>query len=286
MTAQDLLSNRFGKRVMVQSLQSVEGGCLNECYRLNTSSGVFFMKVNDAKAFPTMFDAEARGLTLLNQMVPAIAPEVVVKSETEGKIFLIIQWITEEKPATGFWKDFATKLASLHRHHQDLFGLDHNNYIGSLAQTNETTSDWISFFILRRMEPQLKKAIDEGKIEKEMHRSFAKLYIKLNEIFPEEKPSLVHGDLWSGNFIIGEDGLARLVDPAIYYGHREMDLAMSKLFGGFDGSFYPYYNETFPQEKNFEKRVDVYNLYPLLVHVNLFGGHYGAEVSSIIKRFV
>jgi len=271
---------------MVQSLQSVEGGCINECYRLNTSSGVFFMKVNDAKAFPTMFDAEARGLTLLNQMVPAIAPEVVVKSETEGKIFLIIQWITEEKPATGFWKDFATKLASLHRHHQDLFGLDHNNYIGSLAQTNETTSDWISFFILRRMEPQLKKAIDEGKIEKEMHRSFAKLYIKLNEIFPEEKPSLVHGDLWSGNFIIGEDGLPRLVDPAIYYGHREMDLAMSKLFGGFDGSFYPYYNETFPQEKNFEKRVDVYNLYPLLVHVNLFGGHYGAEVSSIIKRFV
>jgi fructosamine-3-kinase len=244
------------------------------------------MKVNDGKTFPKMFESEALGLQLLNKAIPAIAPEVIAAAEKEEKIFLLMQWITEGNPVSDFWRDFAVKLATLHRNHQEFFGLDHDNYIGSLAQTNETANDWISFFILRRLEPLLKKAIDEGKMEKEMHRSFEKFYTKLDAIFPVEKPSLIHGDLWSGNFMIGEDGFVRLIDPAVYYGHREMDLAMTKLFGGFDRSFYQHYNEVFPQEKDFDKRADVYNLYPLLVHVNLFGGHYAAEVGSIVRRFI
>ncbi|MBA2407391.1 MAG: fructosamine kinase family protein, partial [Chitinophagales bacterium] len=196
-TAEDLLSNRFGNPVVVQSLHSVSGGCINDCFRLNTSSGIFFMKVNDGKTFPKMFESEALGLQLLNKAIPAIAPEVIANAEKEEKIFLLMQWITEGNPVSDFWRDFAVKLATLHRNHQEFFGLDHDNYIGSLAQTNETANDWISFFILRRLEPLLKKAIDEGKMEKEMHRSFEKFYTKLDAIFPVEKPSLIHGDLWS-----------------------------------------------------------------------------------------
>ena len=128
-------------------------------------------------------------------------------------------------------------------------------------------------------------AIDTRELPSSIHRSFEKLFAKLNEIFPAEKPSLLHGDLWSGNFMTGTDGSVKLIDPAVYFGFREMDLAMSKLFGGFDSSFYKFYHEEFPLENGLEKRVDICNLYPLLVHVNLFGGHYANEVDAIVSRF-
>jgi fructosamine-3-kinase len=107
----------------------------------------------------------------------------------------------------------------------------------------------------------------------------------LQDIFPTEKPSLLHGDLWNGNVLVAEDGMGCLIDPAVYYGHREMYLSMTNLFGGFDRQFYDSYNDQFPLEKNFESRIDIYNLYPLLVHVNLFGGGYVGQVQSILSKF-
>lgn len=264
----------------------VAGGCINECFEVQTSHGKFFLKKNDAKAYPKMFDSEAKALELLNGRVEGIAPEVIFNGEDGDEIFLILQWIEKGIPRQTFWDDFAQKLSILHHGTNKMFGLDHSNYIGSLLQHNEPMQEWNSFFILQRIEPQLKKAIDEKILSKEIHRSFEKVFVKLADIFPPATPSLLHGDLWSGNFMVAEDGCVRLIDPAVYYGHREMDLAMTKLFGGFDNSFYSAYNNYFPIEKNFDKRADVFNLYPLLVHVNLFGGSYVNEVLAIVKRFM
>ena len=143
----------------------------------------------------------------------------------------------------------------------------------------------MEFFIEGRLEKQIALAKNSGAIDSATVQQFNRLYNKLPEIIPEEKPSLIHGDLWNGNFMTGADGKAWLIDPAVYYGHREMDLAMTKLFGGFSTDFYESYNETFPLQKGFNNRVDIHNLYPLLVHVNLFGGGYLHEVKNILSRF-
>lgn len=260
------------------------GGCINECYKVHTSAGHFFMKVNNGKKFPEMFEAEEKGLRLLDDTFHGIVPGVIA-SVNEDEMILVLEWMEEAAAAKNFWDDFAGKLASIHRSTSENYGLDHDNYMGSLPQSNKKMTDWVSFFILRRIEPQLKKAIDEKSLPKEIHRSFEKLFVRLPEIFPPEKPSLLHGDLWSGNYMRGADGLVRLIDPAVYYGHREMDLSMTKLFGGFDRKFYDFYHQYFPLEPGFEGRVPVCNLYPLLIHVNLFGGHYGVQVLEIVKDF-
>jgi fructosamine-3-kinase len=189
------------------------------------------------------------------------------------------------KRQSDFWENFGTALAALHKNTQDNFGLDEDNYIGSLSQSNRCHSDWTDFFIAERLEPQIALARNNRKISQSHTRQFEKLYKKFPEIFPEEKPALVHGDLWNGNFITGKDGYACLVDPAVHYGNREAELSFTKLFGGFDPGFYQAYQQAFPLEKCFAQRVDIYNLYPLMVHVNLFDGGYAASVESILRKF-
>ena len=164
------------------------------------------------------------------------------------------------------------------------FGLDHDNYIGSLAQSNKKHADWISFFMEERIRPQLKLAMDKKLIDEGTVKQFDKLFDHFDRLIPKEKPALLHGDLWNGNFLVSDSSRAALIDPAVYFGHREMDLAMTTLFGGFDSEFYRAYDEVFPLEKGFEKRVDIHNLYPLLVHVNLFGGGYVRQVKAVLNN--
>jgi protein-ribulosamine 3-kinase len=157
--------------------------------------------------------------------------------------------------------------------------------MGSLYQHNTFHNRWINFFIQERLERQVRLARDRGNISSADVSAFERLYKKLEEIFPETKPSLVHGDLWSGNFMINENGLPSLIDPAVYYGHPEVDIAMSTLFGGFADSFYETYNQSNPLEKGWQQRLDYYNLYPLMIHVNLFGESYLRAVRRIIQKF-
>lgn len=294
--AEKLLGETINSSVKIESVIPVAGGCINECYVLKTNAGKFFLKrnatSNSAGVFFNsggvsggLFECESKGLQLLNETVNGLTPKVIAVEEDENELLLILEHIEKGTPQKEFWYDFARKLSTLHQRTDEFFGLDHNNYIGSLPQSNKRHGDWLSFFILERIEPQLKNAIDENSLAKETHRAFEKLFSKLKEIFPLEKPSLLHGDLWSGNYLIGIDGGVRLVDPAVYFGFREMDLAMMKLFGGFDTSFFKHYHDFFPLENGFEKRVDICNLYPLLVHVNLFGGHYAHDVRGIMKQF-
>lgn len=181
----------------------------------------------------------------------------------------------------AFWKTLGEQLAQLHHHSHKSFGLDHNNYIGSLVQLNEPLSSWIEFFIHRRLEPQLRLLNPPPRVIKQ----FEQLYAKLPQLMPDEKPALLHGDLWSGNLITNAHGLPCLIDPAVYFGHREAELALTRLFGGFPNDFYEAYTDTSPLPSGFEDRVDLYNLYPLLVHANLFGGGYTDQALSIVARF-
>ncbi|HZI24010.1 MAG TPA: fructosamine kinase family protein, partial [Chryseolinea sp.] len=154
-----------------------------------------------------------------------------------------------------------------------------------LPQFNNQNTSWVNFFIEQRLQVQVNLAIENGVAKADWEKKFAALYNKLPGLIPVEAPSLLHGDLWSGNLITDEKGEPCLIDPAVYYGNREADMAMTKLFGGFSGRFYAAYQEAFPLSPGHEQRVDLYNLYPLMVHVNLFGGSYVHSVESILGAF-
>jgi protein-ribulosamine 3-kinase len=233
-----------------------------------------------------MFQAEAKGLHILGASETLRIPEVIHVGEEGSFQYLLLEYIDDGRKSPDFWESFGRGLAKMHKQSASRFGLDHNNYIGSLPQDNRESGSWIEFFIERRLRSQLAIALQNNGLNKSAASDFDKLFAKLNSLLPDERPSLLHGDLWGGNLMIADNGEACLIDPAVYYGHREVDLAMTQLFGGFDSVFFESYNEEFPLLPGYRERLDLYNLYPLLVHVNLFGGGYAAQVMSVLRRFL
>lgn len=284
-TIGDRLRDRVSPELSVQVLETLGGGSINTSLRIATNEGNFFVKYNDANAHPDMFRLEAENLNLLRQTKSVRIPEVIDTFAIEDKEVLVLEFIEAGTPHYDFWREFGQKLADLHQHSNNYFGLSFDNYVGSLPQQNTATGTWVEFFITYRLDPLLRMAVDNQKADSDVVKKFESLYLKLPELFPEEKPALLHGDLWSGNTMADLNGDAVIFDPAVYYGHREMDLAMSKLFGGFEYSFYEAYNEVYPLEKHWEQRVAICNLYPLLVHVNLFMGSYIQSVKNILNRY-
>lgn len=282
---EEILSQKFGKVVSIKSVSSVGGGSINDAYQIETSAGAFFVKKNSESRYPGMFEIEANGLELLANTNEIDTPKVVTFGSKADDSFLILNFVQSAEKQNGFWEDFGRRLGNLHKHSQEHFGLNHDNYIGSLSQSNKIHESWPDFFREERLETQVKLARDNGRMGRETVTAFDRFYSKLDELFPKEPPSLLHGDLWSGNFMVNEKGLVVIIDPAVYYGHREMDLAMSQLFGGFDESFYDAYHRNFPLEKGWQQRMDYCNLYPLMVHVNLFGDSYLDSVKRILARF-
>jgi protein-ribulosamine 3-kinase len=279
-----ILSTYFNRFVKIKSEHPVSGGDINEAVKISTSEGDYFIKWNNLQEFPKMFEYEASGLKLLKKTNTFYIPEIIGSSEINNYSFLLLEFINQKHRKLNFWQDFGLKLSQLHKNTSDFWGLDNNNYIGSLKQNNSKHQNWNQFFIEERIEPMIKLARDSNKIKREISYLFDLFFNKTDEIFPIEQPALLHGDLWSGNFITANDGYASLIDPAVYYGHREMDIAMTKLFGGFDPIFFHTYNEAFPMETGWQNRLDFYNLYPLMVHVNLFGGSYLNSVENILRR--
>ena len=269
----------------VFSARPVSGGSINDAFRISTDKGSFFVKFNDASRYPGMFEKEAHGLQLLRESQTFKIPEVISYQDCGRFSFLLLEYIESADNSVSFWEEFGKNLAQLHSHKHDHFGLDSDNYMGSLQQHNNFHNIWSEFFIVERLEVQMKLARESGAIGRGDISGFERLFKRLEEIFPPAKPSLIHGDLWSGNFMTNDAGYASLIDPAVYYGHPEVDIAMSTLFGGFSQKFYEAYNVHNPLEKGWESRMDIYNLYPLMVHVNLFGGGYLGSVRQIIRRF-
>lgn len=266
----------------ITAMEAVHGGDINQAQKLSFDSGnIAFLKWNK-DAPENMFETEAKGLELLRS---ADTDLTIPKSLAISENYLLLEWIEEGGGKPDSSNGFGTELARLHRKSNSSFGLDHDNFIGKLNQSNTNHSNWPDFFALERIEPQIKLGVESGKLTRSVLREVEQLYKKLGSIFPGEKPALLHGDLWSGNFMFTRSGEASIYDPAVYFGDREMDIAMTRLFGGFSADFYKGYNEQFPLESGFEERVGLCNLYPILVHANLFGGSYCRQAENIIKNY-
>ncbi|MEM6631914.1 MAG: fructosamine kinase family protein [Bacteroidota bacterium] len=273
------------KGIQVLQSQSLGGGCIHNAQKVQTDKGIFFLKWNEDSAFSN-FEREAKGLQLLASKSQFLIPSVHHLDKAQGYAFLLLDFIESKAPALAYWEDFGEKLADLHLHTNEAFGLDHDNFIGALEQSNAFRSSWAEFFIECRIQPKLKQAVDKGNIVPSLIATFDKLFTRLENWFPQEAPALLHGDLWGGNILVNREGFASIFDPAVYYGHREMELAFMTMFDRQPQSFYEAYQAQRPLESGWEQRLDLYNLYPLLVHVILFGNSYLGSVKRILDRFV
>ena len=269
------LKNKINNRICIQNSNMLYGGSINNNLKLETNYGNFFLKWNNKS--DKLFEAETKGLTILKKTNIIYIPEII----NFDKDFLLMEFIEKKEKTQIFWENFGRKISELHRVSNDHFGLDHDNFIGSLNQENGKEEKWTDFFIKQRIKPQLR--INE--FPHKILNSFDKLFLKIEKIFPEENPALLHGDLWSGNFICSNNKPV-LIDPAIYFGHREMDISMTKLFGGFSERFYESYNENYSLSEGWIEREKICNLYPLLIHANLFGGHYYKEIERSVQYFI
>lgn len=271
----------------LSSLQWVGGGDIHQAHSLLTIGGRrLFVKYNKMPNAREMFRTEALGLALLGASRVIAVPHVLAHGIAPGDwAFLVLDFVESGPRSKLFWENFGQSLANLHGNTSEKFGFAHDNFIGSLPQSNRRHEHWQDFYAAERLLPQTRLARDAGQLDAAMVRRVEKLCTRLGNLCPEEAPALIHGDLWNGNFICNTVGQAVLIDPAAAFAHREMDLAMARLFGGFDPAFFLGYEKAWSLEPGFEERLEVYQLYPLLVHVNLFGGNYVGSLRQILERF-
>lgn len=282
---QSLLSCIPGLNLDNIRLTPVGGGSINQTYKLTTGNQNWFIKFNSSKNLHGLFTKEKNGLHFLQKQNSIRVPEVVDLKENDESQLLILEWINQKAPTAKSWQLFGKKLAELHWVTATHFGFEEDNFMGSLHQPNNYYAKWIDFFIENRLKPQVQLALTNHYLQPKQIELFEKLYQKIPIFFEDEKPSLLHGDLWNGNFLFDENVKPVIFDPAVYFGHRTMDLAMTKLFGGFDPLFYDTYNHYYPFPKNFNQQAIICNLYPLLIHLNLFGSGYFSQVNSILKIY-
>ncbi len=288
----------FGNSVAITETDRLSGGDINKAYGLTLNTGdKIFMKAN-AKSNAAFFTAEAAGLTAIASTKAISTPKIICTGTDDGEdvgySFLLLEYIKSSGKIKTYWETFAQELAAMHKADVSMvvstgsttpYGFSQDNFIGARLQQNTPASSWISFFRDQRLAPQFEAA--DSYFTATDREKITKLLDNMDRFLIEpEQPSLLHGDLWSGNVMCGSDGKAMLIDPACYVGHREADLAMTELFGGFPQSFYDVYKEAFPLQPGYEERRDLYNLYQLLNHLNLFGPTYLEPVLSIVGEYV
>ncbi|WP_295812685.1 fructosamine kinase family protein [uncultured Apibacter sp.] len=271
--------------VKIKKYRPISGGDTNKSFLLESDEGNFFMKTNNVKEFPGMFKDEVKGLKTIAETHKLKTPKIIKVEESANEQYLILELIKKGEPTKQIWENFGESLASMHKIRQPYFGFDSDNYIGRLPQKNTQASTWGKFYAQYHLEPLIKKLVDMNALHSEEVQAAENFYKKIDDIFPHEIPSLVHGDLWGGNFLISDRGEPVVIDPAVYYGHREMDLGMTRLFGGFSTYFYEAYDKAYPLTKGWEERISYTQLYPLLVHSILFGSYYLEEVKNILSEF-
>ncbi|CAL1517282.1 fructosamine kinase family protein [Chitinophaga sp. MM2321] len=279
------LSGQLKVKIQINEAKSVHGGDINQTFRIATNEGYYFLKLNDGIRYPDMFSQEYAGLELLRSAQALMIPRPLAYGTVQGKAYLAMEYVVKGNAVNNFWEDFAASLARQHRNSQPHFGSPASNYIGSLKQFNTPYSNWPVFYAFNRLLPLARMAYDQQLIEKGMVQQVERLCKQLPQLFPIEVPALLHGDLWSGNFMIGAHGKACVFDPAVYYGNREMDLAMTRLFGGFDTRFYYAYQAAYPLAPGWQQRIGICQLYPLLVHMVLFGGNYYNSVREVLQAY-
>ena len=285
------LVDLFGNSVAITQTDRLRGGDINKAYALTLNTGdKIFMKAN-AKNNADFFTAEAEGLSAIANTHTIKTPKILCTGTDDGEdvgySFLLLNYIQSGEKDKNFWESFARELAAMHKAdcQNSSFGFSQDNFIGARPQKNTPVNTWIDFFRENRLAPQFHDA--DSYFTTSDREKITKLLDNLDRFLIEpEKPSLLHGDLWAGNIMCNSEGQAILIDPACYIGHREADLAMTQLFGGFPEEFYQAYNMAYPLQPGFEERRDLYNLYQLLNHLNLFGPTYLEPVLSIVDEYV
>lgn len=269
-------------------MRSVSGGCISNAYMLKLKKGTdLFLKVNSSSK-SDMFINEAHGLQELSKAGVIKIPEVI----SFDNDYILLEFIHPSSKQKNFFEDFGRKFSLMHKFHNQYFGFYENNYIGSNPQINIAEEserlNWTEFYFNKRIMYQFKLAEKYGNSTPELSKAINKLESKITSIIGDEgeKPALLHGDLWGGNYVVDENGFACLIDPAVYYGNREADLAMTKLFGGFDSKFYSAYHEANPLSNGYEYRENIYKLYHVMNHLNLFGRGYYSQCMSLINYYL
>ncbi len=270
--------------IVLKDFKAVSGGDISAAYLLRTANGPIFLKINTGQEAEHMFAAEASGLNLIASTKSIKVPEVIAHGRELKHAYLLMEAVITGKSSFQSMTDLGYRLAQLHSCSSEWFGLDHDNYIGSLYQANSRHSTWTDFYMKERLIPQYDLAISRNLLNRNEKPSEESMLRCCDSLFKNIKPSLLHGDLWGGNYLIDEKGNPVLIDPAVYYGHHEVDIAMSRLFGGFPSSFYEAYEERIPRTEGFDRRMELYQLYYLLVHLNLFGQSYYGSVSRLTNN--
>ena len=289
-----MLNNKIKSKIenildsQIIGMNSLSGGCISSSYKVNTKDGnSYFLKYNYSSG-SDMFLTEAHGLQELDKPGVITIPKVI----SFDKEFILLDLIESSSRSKNFSEDFGRKFAVLHKFNNEKYGFYEDNYIGSNPQLNIPDNDeeknWTKFYFQKRILYQFHLAEKSGNSTSDLRSSISQLENKIDLIVTDnsEKPSLLHGDLWGGNYMVDKNGFACLIDPAVYYGNREADLAMTKLFGGFDSEFYRAYNEEFPLPDGYDYRENIYKLYHVLNHLNLFGSGYYSQAISLIKYYL
>lgn len=278
------IASATGKTFKSAQATAVAGGCINRTFALRGKDGrQFFVKLNSSEQQP-LFAAEAAGLNAIAATHTIRVPGVVCAADTGAESLLVLEWLALNGRADS--ARLGEQLARLHRHSAAQFGFAENNFIGATTQPNGQTHDWITFWREQRLGYQLQLAAKDG------HTDLLRTGEKLLEALPRffegyaPAPSLLHGDLWGGNHGFLADGTPVIFDPAVYYGDRECDLAMTELFGGFDAAFYAAYRTAWPLDAGYRVRKTLYNLYHILNHAHLFGGSYARQAENMMQRLL
>tara|TARA_A100001015_G_scaffold311413_1_gene414631 strand:- start:2792 stop:3655 length:864 start_codon:yes stop_codon:yes gene_type:complete len=261
----------------------LQGGDINQVYHCFTKNNQLVVKVNIAGKFPNMFEKEKKGLELLKPS-NFLIPKIFSIGSFRKLDYLILEYIKPGKAIN--WEKFGENLANLHQLSNNKFGLGYDNYIGSIHQINTYENNWLNFYTNHRIIHLMIVARNKNLLNYQDCRKIESMCGSFKDFITFTLPTLLHGDLWSGNIICSENGSPVLIDPAVYFGHPEIDWAMLDLFGNYPQYSFEIYNEINPLEKGFEERKSIHQLYPLLVHLVLFGRSYYSSVMSKVKRYL
>jgi fructosamine-3-kinase len=278
------ISQVTGEKFQSQQRRSVGGGCINQGYAISDNQITYFVKQNQASQI-AMFEAEAMGLEEMLLTASIRVPKPICWGVASNSAYIVLEWLELAGGNAKSWEEMGRKLAAMHKSSNNQgFGWKINNTIGSTPQINTWTADWVEFYIKHRLGYQFKLARQRGGNFPQED----KLVALIPELLANHQvqPSLVHGDLWGGNAGCTASGEPVIFDPATYFADREVDIAMTELFGGFPAAFYNGYNKVFPLDANYEQRKTLYNLYHILNHFNLFGGGYASQANRMIEQIL
>ncbi|MCB0153575.1 MAG: fructosamine kinase family protein [Anaerolineae bacterium] len=284
---QDIVTGQLKSAILKTT--PVSGGDISQAVRLVLADGRSVLLKWHNRAVTGMFSAERWGLERLRAAesplrIPAVWAQAEATDTTPA--FIALEWLGQAAKTPTAGERLGQGLAQLHRATAELYGLEHDNFIGANPQPNRQTNQWLEFFREQRLGFQIELAGWQGYLSAIGTSRLERLLARLGDWLPAKPPaSLLHGDLWGGNWLVTETGEPALIDPAVYYGHREADLAFTELFGGFPPAFYEAYQAVWPLDPSYGERKEIYNLYHLLNHLNLFGGSYLASVESVAARF-